>query len=102
MLPALASVVGQFVDWLSKDEVRGRQPKCFEKYPKTRVVLDCTEIVIEKSKCLTCKICSYSHYYADHTIKVMVGCAPSGTITFVSPFFSGKSSDKKYFWNLIF
>ena len=85
------------VPWLTKEQVISRMPQCFKPYSKTRVVLDCSEIPITKASCTKCKIMSYSQYYCDHTIKVMVGIAPSGLVTFISPVFGGRASDKQIF-----
>ena len=74
-----------------------RMLQCFKPYYKTRVILDCTEITITKASCTKCKIMSYSHYYCNHTIKVMIGISPSGLIMFISPVFGGHASDKQIF-----
>lgn len=70
-------------------------PKCFEKYKETRVVLDCTEVSIQKTKCLDCRLATYSHYKGTNTIKFLIGVAPSGLITFVSKAYGGRASDKQ-------
>lgn len=69
-------------------------PKCFENYKNCRVVLDCTEIKIQKLKCLKCRIMSYSHYKGTHTIKFLIGITPSGLISFVSRGYGGRTTDK--------
>uniref|UniRef100_A0A6P7F7R0 Uncharacterized protein LOC114327206 n=1 Tax=Diabrotica virgifera virgifera TaxID=50390 RepID=A0A6P7F7R0_DIAVI len=77
-----------------KEEVLGNLRKCFEKYRNTRVVLDCTEIVIEKFNCLKCRIRSYSHYKGNHTVKFLIGTTPSGIISVISKGYGGRTSDK--------
>lgn len=94
---ALADVLSEMIDWPSKDEVRNWMPKSFRNFLKTRVVLDCTEVPVEKPQCLICRVRTYSHYYGEHTLKFMVGCSPSGSITFVSKAYGGRASDKKVF-----
>lgn len=69
-------------------------PKCFDNFINTRVVLDCTEIRVERPKCLSCKIRTYSHYKGNNTIKCMIGIAPDGLITFISKMYGGRASDK--------
>src|SRR5699024_9048739 len=68
----------------SKDEILCNMPFCFQNFPNTRIVLDCTEIEVEKSKCLKCRTRAYSFYKGRHTVKFLLGAAPSGLITFLS------------------
>ena len=37
-----------FVRWLSKQVIKKYLPKCFFKYPRTCVIIDCTEVKVEK------------------------------------------------------
>jgi hypothetical protein len=67
-------------------------PKYLEKYKSTTVVLDCTEIGVDKCKCLKCRILTYSHYKHRHTIKYLIGIAPSDLISFVSSGYGGRTS----------
>lgn len=93
-LQALAAVLEAAIPWPSKEEVSRNLPRCFEGYQEVRVVLDCTEVELEKSHCASCRILTYSHYKGRHTAKVLVGVSPGGLITFVSNGFGGKTSDK--------
>ncbi|XP_067141811.1 uncharacterized protein [Centruroides vittatus] len=75
-------------------------PLCFQKYSKVRVILDYTEVLVEKPKCISCRILTYSHYYSKHTVKVLVGITPSGLITylkFIFKAYEGMASDKAIF-----
>ena len=92
---ALADVLREVVDWPSKDEIRNWMPKSFRNFLKTRVILDCAEVPVEKPQCLICRVRTYSHYYGEHTLKFMVGCAPSGSISFLSKAYGGRVSDKQ-------
>lgn len=58
-------------------------PYCFEKYKNVRIVLDCTEITVQKPKCLSCRIKLYSTYKSNFTIKYLIGKSSAGLITFV-------------------
>ncbi|XP_015124830.1 uncharacterized protein LOC107046672 [Diachasma alloeum] len=93
----LAHVLKTVVRWPEKKEILQNLPKCFEGYRKTRVVLDCTEIPITKSKCLKCRFPTYSHYKGRQTIKFLLGISPSGLISFVSKAYGGRASDKQIF-----
>ncbi|KFM72635.1 hypothetical protein X975_10681, partial [Stegodyphus mimosarum] len=74
-------------------------PKCFADFSNVRAVLDCTEIVIQKPKCLTERIMTYFQYNGDHTIKYLMCISPGGLITFVSKGYGGRASEKLIFVN---
>ncbi|XP_067127736.1 uncharacterized protein [Centruroides vittatus] len=93
----LSQVLGAAIVWPSKEEIMKNLPLCFQKYSKVRVILDCTEVLVEKPKCISCRILTYSHYYGKHTVKVLVGIAPSGLITYLSKAYGGRASDKAIF-----
>lgn len=93
----MSVVLSAAVRWPSVDEVRENMPKCFAKFQKTRVVLDCTEFPVECSKCLRCRIHTYSTYKGQNTVKVLVGVSPAGLVTFISDGWGGKTSDKELF-----
>lgn len=59
-----------------------------------RVVLDCTEVEIEKSHCLACLLLTCSYYKGRHTAKCLIGVSSAGLATFVSRGFGGRASDK--------
>lgn len=90
----LAAVLEAAVPWPSKTELEHNEPQCFAAYRDVRVVLDCTEVQIERSHCASCRILTYSHYKGVHTVKVLVGVSPGALITFVSDCFGGRASDK--------
>ncbi|XP_046407437.1 uncharacterized protein LOC124172074 [Ischnura elegans] len=93
----LADCLRPALEWPSKDEVLKRMPKCFDKFRRVRVVLDCTEVRMSKFRCLRCRISSYSHYKCNHTVKFMIGVTPAGVISFLSEAYGGRASDKKIF-----
>ena len=72
-------------------------PACFKKYGETRIVLDSTEISLQKSECLQCRLRTYSHYKSNHTIKFLIGISPTALITYVSNTYGGCASDKQIF-----
>ena len=90
----LAAIMKPAIVWWDKDRILCNMPKCFESYKATRVVLDCTEIPCERTKCIRCRILSYSFYKKQHTVKFLIGVAPSGIITFLSTAYGGRASDK--------
>ena len=64
-----------------------------QKYPLTRVVLDCTELFIEKPSCFRAQSETYSLYKSHNTAKGLVAIAPNGALTFVSDLYGGHCSD---------
>ena len=47
-----------------------------------------------KAKHLDCRSESYSHYYANNTVKYLVAIAPCGLIMFISDAYGGTCSDR--------
>lgn len=99
ILKYLRCALSAAVYWPSKDEIAGNMPKTFKKYQSTRVVLDCFELKIPALKCLTCRIQTYSHYKGGHTCKFCLGVTPAGMISYLSPPYGGRASDKFIFNN---
>ena len=82
--------------WAPRQTIDDTMPKCFkESYPSTRVIVDCTELFIEKPSSLRSQSITYSSYKHHNTAKGLIGIAPSAAITFVSDLFAGRVSDKK-------
>jgi hypothetical protein len=66
-------------------------PSCFHCFPNLRVILDCTEIFVQKSSSLVNQNLSFSH----STTKFLIGITPSGVISLVSEGFGGRVSDRQ-------
>lgn len=97
IIPSLAMLLNSVIYWPSKQEISSNIPYCFEKFNKTRVVIDCTEISLQKPKCLTCRIKTYSNYKSTFTLKFLIGISPGGLITYISKPYGGRASDKTIF-----
>lgn len=97
MLPILSSVLKPAMYFPSSEEISKNIPKCFKQFSSCRVVLDCTEIVVQKPSCLCCRIKFYSHYKGNTTVKFMTGVSPAGMIIFISQSYGGRASDKLIF-----
>jgi hypothetical protein len=88
--------LGSLPIWPSRKQVDECMPPSFkEKYPKTRVVLDCTEIKTEMPSSLVLKSKSYSSYKSSNTLKGLVGITPAGHLSFVSQLYTGCISDRE-------
>lgn len=87
-------VLGSIPIWLSREEIQATMPESFKKlYPKTRVIIDCTEIRTQKPSSLVTNSQMYSHYKGTNTFKCLLGISPHGAVTFVSSLYTGCMSD---------
>ena len=66
----------------------------FATYPNTRIIIDCTEIFIQRPTSLASQCLTFSSYKHRNTFKVLVGISPGGVITFVSNPWGGRVSDR--------
>ena len=73
---------------ISKEEIQRNMPKCFDKFQTMTSVLDCTEIKVQKPKCLKLRIKLYSPYKGDLTIKFLTEVT-AGMLVHVSKSFGG-------------
>lgn len=82
--------------WPSHEYIQQTMPSCFkENYPKTRVIIDCTEIYIEMPTSFRSQSATFSTYKHHNTAKGLIGISPAGYPTFVSELYVGWSSDKQ-------
>lgn len=82
--------------WPSKDIVEETMPVDFKrKFPKTRVILDATEVPIQKPSHVNCQSVTWSNYKHKNTLKTMIGCSPKGAVTFISDSYGGSASDRQ-------
>lgn len=87
---------GQVNIWPSRALVQKTMPGIFkDKYPNTRVIIDCTEIRCEMPSGLLLNSEMFSSYKNHVTFKGLVGIAPNGAITFVSQLYTGSISDRE-------
>ena len=96
-IKVLSNVLGPaLVVWLPREAIRDHLPNSFikTKHSKCRVILDCSEIFIERSKSLSSQAATWSDYKHHNTIKFLIGISPSGFITFLSDCYGGRASDK--------
>ena len=66
-----------------------------EKYPSTRVVIDCTEIKCQMPSSLLLNSELFSTYKNHTTLKALVGITPGGAFSFISQLHTGHISDRK-------
>ena len=63
---------GSLHRWPSKQEIKTHMPNSFSKYPRTRVIIDCTEFFIEKPSSPSARKATWSDYIHHNTVKLLV------------------------------
>ena len=88
--------LGELRIWPESSIIKKHMPSHFaQTFPKTRVILDATEVPIQKPQSSGPQRETFSSYKNKNTLKVMVGCTPRGTISFVSDAYGGSTSDRQ-------
>ena len=91
----LAKELRLLFPWPSRELVQKHASEDFSKYPNTRIVIDCTEIFIQRPNSLSSQCLTFSSYKHHNTFKVLIGISPGGVITFVSDLWGGRVSDQQ-------
>lgn len=82
--------------WPSRELVNFYMPQTFRKHhPSTRIVIDGTEIPIQKPSQPNDQRASFSQYKHKNTLKFLVASSPGGLITYCSPAYAGSVSDRQ-------
>ena len=85
-----------FIGWLSKADNQRTMPKSFKKhFPKTRAILDATEIRTQIPKSVRSAVLKYSSYKNYHSLKILIVIAPCGLIQFISKAYGGRTTDSQ-------
>ena len=88
--------------FLTRHQVAEEKSLLFKGFQNLRVIITCTELYCPSSPLL-----NYKHH--DHTYsvnqtsiicKALIGCTPSGTISFVSPVYEGTTSNREIFMKM--
>ena len=92
----LSKLLKDLLAWLPREAIPDNLSEAFIKTGnnKSRVILDCAEVLIERPKPFDCQAGTWSDYKHYNTIKILAGISPSGFITFLSSCYGGRTSDK--------
>jgi len=90
------STLGKLIIWPDRETLRKTMPECFRASFGTKValIIDCFEVFIERPSNLLARASTWSSYKHHNTIKILLGIAPQGVVTFVSEPWGGRVSDK--------
>ena len=82
--------------WPEKEIVEQYMPEDFKrKFPATRVILDATEIPVQKPSDVVLQSATFSTYKHKNTLKTMIGISPNGLVTYISNAYGGCTSDRQ-------
>ena len=82
------------IPWPSTEQILYNLPSAFIDFPNTQIVLDCTEIFIEKPSSHVAQWQTWSDYKHHNTVELLIGITPNGTVNFVSRMWGGRVSDR--------
>ena len=81
------------IKWLRRDQVLKSMPDYFkENYSNTRIIVDCLEIFVQPPIEQSEQGDFWSRHQRRHTVKFIIGIAPTGYITFISKIYPGSAS----------
>ena len=84
------------IKWPDRETLRLTMPMSFRKFFKRCcVIIDCTEIFIERPSDLLARAQVWSNYKHHSTVKFLIGITPQGTISYISNCVGGRMSDKE-------
>ncbi|XP_070392214.1 uncharacterized protein [Dermacentor albipictus] len=76
-------------------EIKRHMPMAFSDFSNTRVILDCTEVRIQRPSKLQAQRHTFSSYKHYNTFKALVGVTPDGYVSFVPDLWGGHVSDSE-------
>lgn len=95
-IPVMAKKLRFLIKWPSKQTVLKNMPKSFRRhYRKCRVIIDCSEIFIQRPSNLDARAKTWSNYKHHNTLKFLVGITPYGAVSFLSKCWGGRVTDKE-------
>ena len=84
------------IQWPERDVLRLTMPLSFRRFfKKCCVIIDCTEIFMERPSDLLARTQVWSNYKHHSTMKLLIGITPQGTVSFVSRCAGGHISNKE-------
>ncbi|XP_072145158.1 uncharacterized protein [Dermacentor andersoni] len=84
----------QLTKFPTREAIAQHLPKSFKGFENTRLVLDATEVRIQRPSSLHAQRQTFSTYKPYNTYQVLIGCTPDGYISYASRLWGGSVSDK--------
>lgn len=86
----------KIVFWPERESLFKTMPPSFKSSfdGHVAVIIDCFEISINRPSSLKARAATWSNYKQRNTVKYLIGITPQGVISFISPGYGGRCSDK--------
>ena len=85
----------EYIPLLPRETIRATMPQFFKDcYSGSTCIIDCSETPLQKCKNRDSRGESFSHYFAQNTIKYLVAIALCALDLFISSAYGGRCSDK--------
>lgn len=95
-LPAISRNVKFLIVWPERETIRKNLLACFRRNVKNcTCIIDCTVIFIERPLNRNARAQTWSNYKHANTIKYLIGITSAGAVSFLSPDWGSKTSDKE-------
>ncbi|KAK3088806.1 hypothetical protein FSP39_023942 [Pinctada imbricata] len=79
----------------SRELIKKFMPSSFLRtFPRTRAIIDCSEIFIQRPRNPSTNARTYSTYKSHNTVKFLVSITPTGAFNFISEVWGGNTSDR--------
>ena len=92
----MAAKTAHLIKWPDRETLRETMPSSFRKcFSKCCVIIDCTEVFIERPSDLLARAQVWSNYKHHSTFKILIGITPQGTISYFSSCAGRRISDKE-------
>ena len=96
VLDVMAAKTSNLIKWPDRATLQETMPSSFRRFfKKCCVIIDCSEVFIERPSDLLARAQVWSNYKHHSTIKFLIGITPQGTISYLSCGAGGRMSDKK-------
>jgi len=90
-ITAMDHCLRHLIWWPDRESLQKTMHECFRASfgTKVAIIIDCFEIFIERPSNLLARASTWSSYKHHNTVKILIGIAPQGVITFVSKGWGG-------------
>ncbi|XP_042260975.1 uncharacterized protein LOC121892169 [Thunnus maccoyii] len=91
----LYTVLGSVKIWIPREKIREHLPAEFKNHADTTVILDFIELKCQYPSSPLLQSEDFSSYKSPCNLKGLLGVAPHGAVTFISPLYAGSIGDKQ-------